>query len=325
LASSPTNTVTSDMAYAPFGERYAVLGGAGGNFAGMESQFSSNEYRTQYRSYHSIQSRWLTPDPAGLAAADLSNPQSLNRYAYVLNNPLNYADPLGLYCVYLNDSGKAVESIDSDSDSGECAGGGGYWIQGDYGGGSWININVDAGTVTGLGYDPNGNSEWSVAGAMGSNAWGAWTQTFNSPGMNGMMEPSGSSNVVRFDPSTYQLPIGGAPFLFVHNAANNSSKGQQWQPAKSATNYWACYLNEYGSQWKNLSFGDLLKMIAIGSAAAQIPDLARLGFKISGGRAVSMGAARTVGWTMVITGGAVMVTEGARTQAVCNARTGYRP
>ncbi|HET7103033.1 MAG TPA: hypothetical protein VFI20_03000 [Terracidiphilus sp.] len=29
--------------------------------------------------------RWLSPDPAGWAAVDLTNPQSLNRYGYVLN------------------------------------------------------------------------------------------------------------------------------------------------------------------------------------------------------------------------------------------------
>ncbi|HXJ95146.1 MAG TPA: RHS repeat-associated core domain-containing protein [Terriglobia bacterium] len=40
--------------------------------------------------------RWLTPDPAGLAAVDLTNPQSLNRYAYVLNNPTTLIDPSGL-------------------------------------------------------------------------------------------------------------------------------------------------------------------------------------------------------------------------------------
>ena len=38
--------------------------------------------------------RWQTPDPLGGNVAD---PQSLNRYAYVLNNPINFTDPLGLF------------------------------------------------------------------------------------------------------------------------------------------------------------------------------------------------------------------------------------
>jgi hypothetical protein len=38
----------------------------------------------------------MSPDPAGLAAVDPSNPQSWNRYSYVGNNPLNSIDPFGL-------------------------------------------------------------------------------------------------------------------------------------------------------------------------------------------------------------------------------------
>lgn len=99
--------------------------------------------------------------------------------------PAPYTDPTGLYCAYLNDSGTGVESIDDSSDAqSDCGSNGGYWISGSYGGGSWVNINVNAGTVTGLGYDSNGNPEVSIAGAMGSNSWGAWSQNFGSPGVD---------------------------------------------------------------------------------------------------------------------------------------------
>lgn len=93
---------------------------------------------------------------------------------------LSYVDPTGLYCAYLNDAGNGVESIDDSGGSGECGSNGGYWIEGNYGGGSWVNVNSESGLVTGAGYDSSGNLEYSIAGAMGSNTWGAWTQTFSS-------------------------------------------------------------------------------------------------------------------------------------------------
>jgi hypothetical protein len=36
--------------------------------------------------------RWLSPDTI---VPDLANPQSLNRYSYVNNRPLNFTDPTG--------------------------------------------------------------------------------------------------------------------------------------------------------------------------------------------------------------------------------------
>lgn len=44
--------------------------------------------------------RWgsfLSPDP-NLGSIDISNPQSFNRYNYVLDNPTNLIDPFGLQC-----------------------------------------------------------------------------------------------------------------------------------------------------------------------------------------------------------------------------------
>src|ERR1039458_8621638 len=48
---------------------------------------------TPNRYYPNYQGRWLSPDPL---AGDISNPQSLNRYAYALNNPTTLTDPTGL-------------------------------------------------------------------------------------------------------------------------------------------------------------------------------------------------------------------------------------
>jgi hypothetical protein len=46
--------------------------------------------------YASSMGRWISPDPSGLTHADLGNPQSLNLYNYVGNNPLTRTDLDGL-------------------------------------------------------------------------------------------------------------------------------------------------------------------------------------------------------------------------------------
>ncbi len=48
------------------------------------------------RHYDSGQSRFTQVDPIGMSATSLANPQSLNLYAYVENQPTNFIDPDGL-------------------------------------------------------------------------------------------------------------------------------------------------------------------------------------------------------------------------------------
>src|SRR5208337_639409 len=71
-------------------------------FASMEQDSETLEYHTQFRQYSPNQGRWLVPDPSGMAAVSLANPQSLNMYAYVINNPTTATDATGLcgqyYC-----------------------------------------------------------------------------------------------------------------------------------------------------------------------------------------------------------------------------------
>jgi RHS repeat-associated protein len=65
--------------------------------SGLRLDFETGLAAAAYRDYSATSGRWLTPDPAGLAAVDPSNPQTWNRYAYVMNNPASNVDPLGLF------------------------------------------------------------------------------------------------------------------------------------------------------------------------------------------------------------------------------------
>jgi RHS repeat-associated protein len=48
------------------------------------------------REYGQVSGRWTSPDPLGLRSVLPEDPQTLNRYAYVRNNPLALTDPTGL-------------------------------------------------------------------------------------------------------------------------------------------------------------------------------------------------------------------------------------
>src|SRR5258708_3866758 len=64
-------------------------------FTGDEHDSESNLEHTMYRQYEAVQGRWLSADPS-LGSMDVTNPQSLNRYAYVGNAPSLWVDPFGL-------------------------------------------------------------------------------------------------------------------------------------------------------------------------------------------------------------------------------------
>src|SRR5258708_17651630 len=86
LTSSTSRTTSFTTAYAPFGETYASSGTADVSFTGQNSDTGGGGYDFLYRE-DSTQGRWPSPAPSGQAAVNPTNPQSWNRYAYVLNNP----------------------------------------------------------------------------------------------------------------------------------------------------------------------------------------------------------------------------------------------
>lgn len=107
------NTYTS----LPFGDGYGASSpGAASDqdpshFAGLDADVAATQH-AQFRQYSQTSGQWLSPDPYD-GSYDPTNPQSFNRYTYVLNNPLGAVDPTGRDCAYnFDDSGNVYVSCE---------------------------------------------------------------------------------------------------------------------------------------------------------------------------------------------------------------------
>lgn len=92
-------TTDEECTNMPFGDGLACQLNAITNYVGLGGAFWDgwdNLSHSPARQYSGTEGRWLAADPAGMAAADPTNPQSWNRYAYVNNNPSSRMDPTGL-------------------------------------------------------------------------------------------------------------------------------------------------------------------------------------------------------------------------------------
>ncbi len=87
---------TSTSTFYPFGqEQPAATDPNPYRYTGLERDGETGLDHATFRQFSSIQGRWLSPDPY-MGSYDLTDPQTFNRYAYVLNNPPSLFDPLGL-------------------------------------------------------------------------------------------------------------------------------------------------------------------------------------------------------------------------------------
>src|SRR5207249_10749793 len=62
-------------------------------FTGKERDAETNLDFFEARYFSAAQGRFMSPDPLG---GHIEDPQTLNRYVYVRNNPSNLTDPTGL-------------------------------------------------------------------------------------------------------------------------------------------------------------------------------------------------------------------------------------
>jgi RHS repeat-associated protein len=192
-----------DVAYSPYGEKYVPSGGSTGDldFTGQFQDTQAGLYDFPAREYSTV-GRWIQPDPSGLNAVDPTNPQSWNRYAYVLNNPLSNIDPLGLDCAYDNGDGRFnVQPGDCNSLTDD-----GYYFDG----------TVDPSSLQ---YNVNGGLLGNVDGTTQCSG-DCQTNSVNVTGQQGTLWQLLTTTVPYYDPNDVPLsPSGQAAAL----AANNGT------------------------------------------------------------------------------------------------------
>ena len=232
LATTTSRQLYSSTAYGPYGEPYDQVSTRDVSFTGADEDTMQGMNDFLYRKYTPSTGRWLSPDPSGLKATSMANPQSWNRYAYVMNNPMVATDPNGLDCVYLNDDGTGLDEdgVDTNSDPGQCQDSQGIWVPGTFNGVGYTS--QDDGTVVGLnstigayGFTSELNGDDSVSSVYVTDAVSAGAamvvgQPMPGPGVSfddplteqamiGMMVDSGPAKGIIADTAVLIL-VGGA-------------------------------------------------------------------------------------------------------------------
>jgi RHS repeat-associated protein len=89
-------TITRTSSHFPFGETWYETGAANRwRFTTYEHDSESGLDYANARFDSTSQGRFTSLDPL---SGSIGNPQSLNRYAYVMDDPINFADPTGTHC-----------------------------------------------------------------------------------------------------------------------------------------------------------------------------------------------------------------------------------
>ncbi len=108
--STPVGDTDGQAVYRPYGQRVKQTGIADAFGLAGERLDPSGLYDMGARKLDPSSATWTSPDPSGLSV-DPSRPQTLNRYAYAGNDPVNATDPSGFMPV----EGGTLPPIEIDS------------------------------------------------------------------------------------------------------------------------------------------------------------------------------------------------------------------
>jgi RHS repeat-associated protein len=203
LETDGIGNVTLNRVSLPFGDGASNISGSRDSsydgFAGYWDGATAATNHAPFREYSNLAGRWMSPDPYD-GSYDISDPQSLNRYSYVQNNPLTSIDPSGLFRYTFGPGGTGV----GGGSSGTASGGlyGGVFDDGAGDGGS-----------------SNNSAAAQNSGMVGSFGGPTWTPV--TPGyVNGMYTLSTFGNL----PFTWTPVLFPSPVLLASNAPSTLTK-----------------------------------------------------------------------------------------------------
>jgi RHS repeat-associated protein len=163
VKSTQDEVYEQSFANLPFGDGQSFWGSAAGwagtiQFTGDEHDNESNLEHTWFRQYSSAQGRWLSPDPYS-GSMNPMRPQSMNRYVYAADDPIDLTDTVGLATYKPGDPGVVIWGYDIFDALANYAAGLALQATGSTGG---IGPGPDGGYVPGLSFniDMFGNINW---------------------------------------------------------------------------------------------------------------------------------------------------------------------
>jgi RHS repeat-associated protein len=193
----------------PFGDAQTTTSGTDldpYHYASLDYDTETTTDHAQLRQYNSTQGRWMMPDPYS-GSYNFSNPQSMNRYAYVLNNPLSAVDPSGKDCIYPADYTPGPGDNVSTSVSG------------------FLIVEGDCDNIDDEGVYADGTA--SFDSATFDQSTGVWTVNFNvtqyTTDQTVTAAPSSSPDTLV--PSTDPLTIATEGQTYTPNNSNNTLTG----------------------------------------------------------------------------------------------------
>lgn len=125
VMTSASGSVCFKMEYYPYGQEQpnsTTTCNTSYKFTGYERDAETGNDYAFARHYNPRLGRFMSGDPLG-SSADASDPQTLNRYTYVNDNPVNLTDPSGMYMVippYKPDPWMGTNMISFGGEPGMC-------------------------------------------------------------------------------------------------------------------------------------------------------------------------------------------------------------